>query len=224
MSPVDELTKVFGELQLKTHYRKLSAQQKTQLITELVADSVNGKPKRGALKSAAERWQCGLQTVYRAWRAYSDQLERGRVGISFPTKSSNSGRPWLTEVSITDLHARVSSLPIKKRSTFRSMSSALNIPRSTLHRYVKSDILRAHMISLQPMLSQEQRQKRLAFVSPHHVMVAVLQACGGNDFKLPRQHKAKLRRMHVLPPLVPVSCDALDEILDIKAQLKSLSS
>lgn len=165
MSPVDELTLVFGALQLKARYRKLSVQQKTQMITELVADSVNGRLKRGALKTAAERWQCGLQTVYRAWRAYSDQLERGRVGISFPTASSKSGRPRLSKESIADLHDRVSCLPIEKRSTLRSMSSALNIPRSTLHRYVKNDILRAHTISLQPMLSQEQRQKRLAFAS-----------------------------------------------------------
>lgn len=50
------------------------------------------------------------------------------------------------------------------------------------------------------------------FITLQHVMVAVLQARGGNDYKLPRQHKAKLRRMHALPSTVAVSSDDLFEI------------
>ena len=132
-----ELVDDMENLKLTTQYRKLSAEEKASMIMELLVASTHGRLHRGVLKSASERWKCGLQTVYRAWKAYKHQSATARDGVSFASNARNSGRRGPSEMHVADLYDRMSKLLIERRGDLRTLSSALNIPRSTLHRYVK---------------------------------------------------------------------------------------
>ena len=59
---------------------------------------------------------------------------------------------------------RVVDISLNRRGTIRSLATALNINKSSLHRLFKEGLLRRHSNSLKPYLKEENKQARLQWV------------------------------------------------------------
>nr|GLL29754.1 uncharacterized protein LOC109190808 isoform X1 [Ipomoea trifida] len=57
----------------------------------------------------------------------------------------------------------VAGIPLNRRTTIRTMASALNMSKTSLHRRVKEGSLKPHSNSIKPMLTEENRKVRLQF-------------------------------------------------------------
>nr|GLL39697.1 uncharacterized protein LOC109190808 isoform X1 [Ipomoea trifida] len=57
----------------------------------------------------------------------------------------------------------VARIPLNRRTTIRTMASALNMSKTSLHRRVKEGSLKPHSNSIKPMLTEENRKVRLQF-------------------------------------------------------------
>nr|GMD52360.1 Transposase, Tc1-like protein [Ipomoea batatas] len=53
----------------------------------------------------------------------------------------------------------VARIPLNRRTTIRTMASALNMSKTSLHRRVKEGSLKPHSNSIKPMLTEENRKK-----------------------------------------------------------------
>jgi len=76
-------------------------------------------------------------------------------GIPVDVKSlrpKNCGRKKI-QVDLT----RVVDIPLNRRGTIRSLATALNINKSSLHRLFKEGLLRRHSNSLKPYLKEENK-------------------------------------------------------------------
>jgi transposase len=86
---------------------------------------------------AANRFNCGRRTVAEIWRRYkttvSDDLPAGDIESKIPQSTSGRKKGHTKE----ELDALILAVPHKQRSTMRDLSRAINIPMTTMHRYLK---------------------------------------------------------------------------------------
>ncbi|XP_028127419.1 uncharacterized protein LOC114323924 [Camellia sinensis] len=58
---------------------------------------------------------------------------------------------------------KVAEIPLRHRTNIRSLSKALNFPKSTVHRRIKEGKIRPHSNALKPCLSEDNKRARLRF-------------------------------------------------------------
>jgi len=58
---------------------------------------------------------------------------------------------------------KIRELPLRQRTTIRSIAYALNISKSTLHRYRRLGHIRRHSNAIKPLLKEENKRARLQF-------------------------------------------------------------
>ena len=63
-----ELNDGTERLTLKVHHNRLTVEEKSALVMELLEGSKNGRLQHGALKEASEKWNVNVHTVYRVWK------------------------------------------------------------------------------------------------------------------------------------------------------------
>lgn len=59
--------------------------------------------------------------------------------------------------------SQVATIPLRKRTTIRSLARELNVSRSTLHRAFKEGKIRRHSNTLKPYLRDENKKSRLRY-------------------------------------------------------------
>ncbi|CAL5416629.1 unnamed protein product [Camellia sinensis] len=84
-------------------------------------------------------------------------MENGLV-VNVSSKLTYSGRK---RVQLN--FGKVAEIPLRRRTNIRSLSKALNLPKSTVHRRIKEGKIRPHSNALKPYLSQENKRARLRF-------------------------------------------------------------
>nr|GMC68321.1 Transposase, Tc1-like protein [Ipomoea batatas] len=81
------------------------------------------------------------------------------AAVSLPdSPTGNVGRKRI-QISPDD----VSRIPLNRRTTIRSMATALNMSKTSLHRRVKEGSLKSHSNAIKPLLTEENRKVRLQF-------------------------------------------------------------
>ena len=91
----------------------------------------------------------------------------------------NSGRKGLDFVKYVEA---LREIPIKNRTTIRSLAAALELPKSTLHLNLKKLGLRASKTYLKPMLTEEGKMKRLEWAL-RWVLTTPPELGGGHTFQ-----------------------------------------
>lgn len=147
----------------RAKYKVLTAEERHAIVMELLRTSTDGKLQHGSMNSAASRWSCSVQTVYRLWKAYKKAKDTPNAAFALKKKNRCGAKPP-SATMIANLYCKLKVLKLEERGDLRSISAGIGIPKSTLHRYVKNGILRVHTAALKPSLTDEHKKARLDFV------------------------------------------------------------
>ena len=102
------------------------------------------------------------RTVSKYWRMYLSKKEAGEVDPDLHNKrKGNSGQKG---IDVTALRAALEEIPLKSRTTHRSIAAALEIPLTTLARNLKKLGLRACSRFLKPLLTDNGKAARLEWL------------------------------------------------------------
>lgn len=121
----------------------------------------NGRLVKGATEEAVTKFETSAQTIRRIWKL-------GRNGVLDPEKScdvsskkkGNCGRKkkWEPE-SLQDMV----SIPLHDRQTLDRLSVCVGIAKTSLWRLLQNGDIKRHSSSLKPLLSDENKRKRVDF-------------------------------------------------------------
>nr|GMD13246.1 Transposase, Tc1-like protein [Ipomoea batatas] len=137
---------------------RCSKDKRNVIFETLLKHSVNGKVKYGSIKDVANVYSVSTRTVSRIWKKGIACVANGvPVDISL-NLSGNVGRKRIA-INPED----VARIPLNRRTTIRSMASALSMSKTSLHRRVKEGSLKSHSNAIKPMLTEENRKVRLQF-------------------------------------------------------------
>ncbi|XP_057770912.1 uncharacterized protein LOC130990701 [Salvia miltiorrhiza] len=138
--------------------KDLSSFERASIIQFLLQGSKDGKPGRGKMSAAVQKWSSSRRTISRLWAAAKKQSESGEV-ISSLSKKMLRPRRKLVEL---DLHL-IASLDLSKRSTIRRLACGIKCSKSTVGRWIKSGLIRAHSNAIKPDLTAPNKLLRLRF-------------------------------------------------------------
>ena len=139
--------------------RILTERERQDIYEDLLRLSNNGKLKRDITTLIAAKYNVHVRTIQRVWQRAKKCLEQGIPVDVKSLRPKNCGRKKI-QVDLT----RVVDIPLNRRGSIRSLATALNINKSSLHRLFKEGLLRRHSNSLKPYLKEENKQARLRWV------------------------------------------------------------
>ncbi|XP_028061599.1 uncharacterized protein LOC114265064 [Camellia sinensis] len=137
--------------------KNLTNHLRQSIFETLLIRSKDGKLKRGCQTEVAVKFSVHIKTVRRIWQRGIACMENGLM-VNVSSKLTNSGRK---QVQLN--FGKVTEIPLRRRTNIRSLSKALNLPKSTVHRRIKEGKIRPHSNALKPYLSKENKRARLRF-------------------------------------------------------------
>ncbi|XP_058742314.1 uncharacterized protein LOC131614776 [Vicia villosa] len=121
----------------------------------LLSKSVEGKLMRGVIDMVGSQFSVSRSTIKRIWR--QGKNSGSHVDVSHKL-TKNYGRKRI-QVGFNRIH----DISLRQRTSIRSISSAMNMSKSTLHRYLKLGDIRKHSNAIKPFLKEENKRARLQF-------------------------------------------------------------
>ena len=109
------------------------------------------------------------RTIKRTWDRAVRNLNDPHVGLlrASPHKNRQArNKKWNTD----EIREAVKEIPRHQRRSIRSLASALQVPRSTLHRMKNTDddpVIRPHNSVLKPLLTNEHQFQRVCYAAMH---------------------------------------------------------
>lgn len=138
--------------------KNLTASEKRRVLDELLKVSENGKLKHGAKQKVADKFNIDRRHVSNIWRIYETSEAEGKELNLASGRKGHSGR---RRINSPEIISRVAEVPLHRRRTVRSLATAVSMPRSTCHRYMKHLNISKRTSWLKPSLSTTQKQYRL---------------------------------------------------------------
>ncbi|KAL4581255.1 hypothetical protein LXL04_017465 [Taraxacum kok-saghyz] len=132
--------------------------ERQDIYRALLQQSSDGKLKNGSIKHVAAIFGVCMRTVSRIWHRAKLQVENGST-LDLSSK-------MLQVVGRKRIHLdlnQISQIPLRRRTTIRSIAKSLTISKSTLHRRIKEGELIPHTNSIKPDLTDVNKTKRLEF-------------------------------------------------------------
>ncbi len=146
---------------MSSRSRNLTNSERRAIYEYLLRKSDNGKLGYGAIATTSKYFKVCSKTVSNIWKRGNDSKENMTTGSNVDSKiKSSSGRK---PNDISEIQAKIESVDISKRTTFRSMAQASGISKSSLHRYKQSGVLIRHSSAVRPTLSAHNRLQRVKF-------------------------------------------------------------
>ena len=118
--------------------------------------------KNGTIRKAAKQFKCSADSVRRIWsrvKIFNQTLDPNYTVHS--RKKKKCGRK-ITDRS--DKLAMMPEIPMRRRQTVRSLSAAIGVTKSTLHRMLKREEIKRVSNRLKPLLTPENETQRVQFV------------------------------------------------------------
>ncbi|CAL5349588.1 unnamed protein product [Camellia sinensis] len=137
--------------------KNLTNHLRQSIFETLLIRSKDGKLKRDCQTEVAAKFSVHVKTVHRIWQRGIACMENGLV-VNVSSKLTNSGRK-----RVQFNFGKVAEIPLRRRTNIRSLSKALNLPKSTVHKRIKEGKIRPHSNALKPYLSEENKRARLRF-------------------------------------------------------------
>ena len=116
--------------------RILTERERQDIYEDLLRLSNNGKLKRDSTTLIAAKYNVHVRTIQRVWQRAKKCLEQGIPVDVKSLRPKNCGRKKI-QVDLT----RVVDIPLNRRGTIRSLATAFNINKSSLHRLFKEGLL-----------------------------------------------------------------------------------
>jgi hypothetical protein len=89
---------------------------------------------RGAINEVANKFEVSRLTISRIWQMAKKQYEEGKISADVSSKKVNCGRK---RKDYSENLKRIKHIPINRRGTIRSLSCAIDVPKSTVFRRFK---------------------------------------------------------------------------------------
>jgi hypothetical protein len=128
-----------------------------------------GSLRNSIVVEAAQNFNTSRATVKRVWKRYKDHcLSPSLENTVVVGRKKGSGRKkkW----NIDEIHAAMKEVPFSSRRTLAALSNAINVPRSTLHDYMRQGRIKRGTTAVKPMLTAANMQARIdyfaSFVDP----------------------------------------------------------
>ena len=145
----------------KIKRKDLTEEERNEIANYLVLNCNNGKMKHGTFKKAASKFGLHVNTISLIWYRIRQKIREGRTDFDLsPRKKGNSGpksRNWSIVLE------EMKKIPFNKRSTFRSLSFATNIPVSTLHYLLQKQKIKRISSTVKPLMTKKNEIQRLKF-------------------------------------------------------------
>ena len=138
------------------------------LLFQARVDTVNDTLPKGIFQQVAIKFACDKSTMSRFWREIKQKAEDHNKTLDellddtdfFCSRAKERGRSKL--YNRKEVRKDIRNVPLKKRRTFRSLSVAIGVPPSTLHRMTKEEgLLKKHSSALKPTLTEENKVSRV---------------------------------------------------------------
>ncbi|GMF51686.1 unnamed protein product [Phytophthora fragariaefolia] len=187
--------------------KNLSDNDRALFVSALLHKASAGILRRGALSAVAEAFLVSPQTVRRVWRRAVANYERTGVYSSLPRMGS-TGHPQADRSRQLE---RLRAVDPINRDTVRAAAQACFLPPTTLFRKLRSGNLCVETSVAKPMLSETNKQHRVAFSVAHvdaqtHLFSA-MEDVVHVDEKL--FYLSKVKRRYILLPDEPKSSHRL---------------
>ncbi|KAE8896586.1 hypothetical protein PF003_g19167 [Phytophthora fragariae] len=143
--------------------RELTARERQQAVSALLARAHDGKPRRGAIKEVAGNFSVHEKTISRLWKRAKTNAAQHGVYEATTLKHLTGRRP-------RDLKAvleRLRHVDVQQRTTIRSAAVACGVPATTLFRRLKQGKLRSCTSVTRPLLTPANLQARIKFCLDH---------------------------------------------------------
>ena len=136
----------------------LTDAQRYAAYKSLHAKSKRGKLPKTATKEVAAFFHTHIRVIQKIWKTAREQIALGlEVDVSNKKTGRCGRKPAEIDVS------RITTIPLNRRSTLRSLAKSLDVGISTLHRKFKLGLLRRHSNTLKPHLKESNKRERLQF-------------------------------------------------------------
>ncbi|MEN9567564.1 MAG: hypothetical protein RLZZ69_2760 [Cyanobacteriota bacterium] len=139
--------------------RNLTNDERQAVYEMVLSKSVHGKPAKGSFTDTAAHFKVHPLTVSRIWKVGQKSIAEGSICANVSSKKKDKCGRKATEIDLED----VKTVPLSQRSTLRSLSAAISIPKSTLHRKFKQGQLRRHSNAIKPLLTETNKSQRTEF-------------------------------------------------------------
>ncbi|XP_057775179.1 uncharacterized protein LOC130994163 [Salvia miltiorrhiza] len=116
--------------------KDLSTFERASIIQFLLEDIKEGKVARGKIAAAVTRWSSSRSTINQIWAAAKKQIQQGEL---------------------------IASLDLSKRSTIRRLACGIQCSKSTVGRWIKLGLIKAHSNAIEPDLTAPNKLLRLRF-------------------------------------------------------------
>ncbi|XP_022042021.1 uncharacterized protein LOC110944677 [Helianthus annuus] len=136
----------------------LTNEQRQSIYQMLLQQSVDGGLKSETTRDAATLFSVSTRTISRIWHDVKLQLQHGTV-VDVSSKRANVIRRKRVQIDF----AGISQIPLRRRTTIRSLAKAINVSKTTMHRRIKEGALKAHTNAIKPDLTDENKKTRLVF-------------------------------------------------------------
>ncbi|CAN6347256.1 unnamed protein product, partial [Urochloa humidicola] len=153
----DEEGQAVEEQEVINKRTSLTDEQRVQVYEALLQRSNNLKLKRKTSITVANLFGIPRSLVRSIWRKAMKCREQG-IPVDLKSKKVLSGRRKV-EVDLS----QVAAIPLRKRTTIRSLASELKVSRSTLHRAFKEGKIRRHSNTLKPYLKDANKKSHLRY-------------------------------------------------------------
>lgn len=136
----------------------LTEHHRREIFQALWLRSERGKLKGDFVRGVAAQYSVSERTIRRIWEQGTACIHNRMV---VDVSSKLSGRVGRKRVEIN--FNKVAEVRKSQRTNIRSLSNAIQVSKSTLHRRIKEGALRPHSNPLKPHLSEEIKRARLRF-------------------------------------------------------------
>ncbi|RLN92982.1 hypothetical protein BBJ28_00012196 [Nothophytophthora sp. Chile5] len=123
--------------------KNLTNQERVAIVHFLLANSAGGRLKHGDIKTAATHFGVHRATIRRLWKlhAATSNAEGLAGNVASRIKGRSGRKPKLQD---DELKARIAAVPVERRMTGRSLSSALGVSNSVVVRLIRDGKLKRH--------------------------------------------------------------------------------
>jgi len=142
--------------------KNLTADERNGLLQHLLQRSKDGTTlSRGAILEDAPKFEVSRQTISKVWKKAKIQFNKGNI---YADVSSNKNKCGRKRKNYSKNFNQMKEIPLNHRGTIRSLSCAIDVPKSTLfERFKEGNILKRISSTVKPILTDRNKQARLQF-------------------------------------------------------------
>ena len=117
--------------------------------------------KWGTVSKAAKKFKCSNFTVYKLWNRAKESCDPTDDTVPMDVKPKRKGNCGRKEIDRTEALERMRRVPMRRRQNLRSLSYAIDVPKSSLRTLLQKKKIKRVSNTLKPTLTPENEMARV---------------------------------------------------------------